>query len=238
MSRCTRLVALAVLALTLLALPASAAKEKGRRVDLITTAPDFAAFGVKSIAMLPVVTFDKSLPAERAVADFWGRNFKDTGYRWISAVTTREMLLSMFGDSTLRAVREEMLRNVRVDSLRAPLLCAKLRTDAVLCVRVEQWEQQPVLWNQSGKPTTTVQLKAALVDSSGALLWRASGGETGEGVYHDPSTNPIGVSSSSLDNTPVTGEGGPPAYDEVLNKLLLRWAPQFPRSGAASEPAK
>ena len=230
------LVALAVLAL--LASSVLAAKPKGRKMDLITTVPDFASFGVKSIALLPIATFDRSLPAERTVADLWGQNFRGTGYRWISAPTAREMLLSTLGDSTVKAVREQILKNVRVDSLCAPLLCAKLRTRTVLCVRVEQWEQQPILWNQSGRPMTTVQLKAALVDSSGTLLWSASGSETGEGPYHDPNTNPIGVSSTTLESTPITGQDGPPAYDEVLNRLLLRWLPQFPRPAGAGEPAK
>jgi len=221
-----------------LASPALAAKEKGRKMDLVMTVPDFASYGVKSIALLPIATFDRSLQAERMVADLWGQHFKGTGYRWISAPTVREMLLSSLGDSTVKLVREQILKGVRVDSLRAPLLCAKLRTSAVISVRVEQWEQQPILWNQSGRPMTTVQLKAALVDSSGTLLWSASGSETSEGPYHDPSTNPIGVSSTSLESTPVTGQGGPPAYDEVLNRLLLRWAPQFPRPAGAGEPAK
>jgi hypothetical protein len=207
-------------------------------MDLITTVPDYASYGVKSIAMLPVATFDKSLPTERTVAGLWGQNFKDTGYRWVSAPTAREMMRSTLGDSTVKLVSDEILKGVRVDSLRAPLLCAKLRTDAVLCVRVDQWEQQPILWNQSGRPTTGVQLKAALVDSSGVLLWSASGTETGEGAYHDPNTNPIAVNSSNLENTPVTGQGGPPDFDEVLNRLLLRWAPQFPPSAAAGGPAK
>jgi hypothetical protein len=229
---------LALATLAPFAHPALAAKGKGRKVDLITTVPDFASHGVKSIALLPIATFDRNLPAERTVADLWGRNFKGTGYRWISAPTTREMLLSTVGDSTVKAVREQMLKHVRVDSLQALLLCAKLRTSAVLCLRVDQWEQQPILWNQSGRPTTTVQLKAALVDSSGTLLWSASGSETGEGPYHDPSTTPIGVSSTTLESTPITGQGGPPAFDLVLNPLLVRWAPQFPQAVAASEPAK
>lgn len=230
------LIALAVLAP--LASPAFAAKERGRKTDLIMTVPDFASYGVKSIALLPIATFDRSLPAERMVADLWGQNFKDTGYRWVSATVTRDLLRSASGDSTVKVVTEQILKSVRVDSLRAPWLCAKLHTSAVLSVRVDQWEQQPILWNQSGRPTTSVQLKAALVDSSGALLWSASGTETSEGAYHDPTTNPIGVNSSSLENTPVTGQGGPPAYDEVLNRLLLRWRPQFPLRAGAGEPAK
>ena len=230
------LIALAVLAP--LASPALAAKQKGRKVDLITTAPDFASYGIKSIAMLPVATFDKNLVTEARVAELVGRNLKDIGYRWVSTTSARGMLLATLGDSAVKAVTEQILKNVRVDSLSAPRLCAKLRTDAVLCLRVDLWEQLPVLWNQAGRPMTSVQLKAALVDSSGALLWSASGSETGEGAYHDPSTNPIGVSSSNLENTPVTGQGGPPPFDEVLNTMLLRWQPQFPRPAGAGEPAK
>jgi hypothetical protein len=231
-------VSLALAVLASVMPPALAAKQKGNKTDLVTTVPDFASFGVKSIALLPIATFDRSLPAERTVADLWGQNFRGIGYRWISAPTAREMLLGSLGDSTVKAVREQVLKNVRVDSLQAPLLCAKLRASAVLCVRVDQWEQRPILWNQSGRSMTSVQLKAALVDSSGALLWSASGSETGEGPYHDPSTNPMGVSSAGLENMPITGQGGPPAFDLVLNPLLARWAPLFPRPAAAGEPAK
>ena len=241
MSHRTRFVALAVpvlpvAVLAVLALPALAAK--GRKVDLVTTAPDFASYGVHRIAMLPVATYDRNVQAEHAVAGRCGQNLRDAGYRWISALTTREMMQSAFGDSTVKAVREEILKAVRVDSLLAPVLCAKLRTDAVLCVRVDQWEQLQVLWNQPGRPATTVQLKAALVDSTGTLLWSISGSETGEGPYHDPSANPIGVNSSNLENTPVTGQGGPPSFDDVLNRLFVRWAPLLPRPAEAAEPAK
>jgi hypothetical protein len=163
---------LVLAALALLAQSALAAREKGRRMDLITTVPDFAACDVKSIALLPIATFDRSLPAERAIADFWGRHFKDTGYRRISAPTAREML------------------------------------------------------------------QGALVGSSGALLWGASGSETSEGPCHDPSMNPIGVSSTSLESAPITGQSGPPAFDEALNRRLLHWQPQFPPFTAAVEPAK
>ena len=232
---CAALIALA----TLVALaPSAPAAKKGGKIDVISTVPDFASFGVKSVALLPIATFDRSLPAERTVAELWGQNFKAIGYRWISAGTSRDMLLGSVGDSTVKAVREQMLKNVRVDSLQAALLCAKLRTDAVLCVRVDQWEQLPVMWNQSGRAMTSVQLKAALVDSTGTLLWSAAGSQTGEGSYHDPSTAPVGVSATSLESTPITGEGGPPAFELVLNPLLARWAPQFPRPAAAGGPAK
>ncbi len=239
MTRTLRLLSLVMLAAVTvaLALPALAAKDKGRQVDRIFVAPDIAEHALTSVALLPVVTYDNNARTESQVALFWGQQFKDTGYRWLSANLTREMLRSGVGDSVIKVVRQQVLKDARVDSLQAPSLCAKLRANAVLCVRVDQWEQNAMLWNQAGKPTTSISLKAALVDSSGRLLWTASGNETAEGPYHDPSTNPLGVSSSNLENTPVTGQGGPPAYEDVLARLLSRWVPQFPKR-AAAEAAK
>jgi hypothetical protein len=240
MTRLPRLVPLVLLAALSLAvaLPAVAARDKGRKMDLVYLAPDFAAYGAASIALLPVVTYDGSASTEGQVSTYWGQLFRATGYRWISANTTREMLRTAVGDSVVKLMRDEVLKDGRVDSLRASVLCARLRVDAVLSLRVDQWEQVHVLWNQSGKPTTSIGLRAALVDSSGRLLWSASGSETGEGPYHDPSLNPISVSGSSLENTPVTGQGGPPVFQEVLSRLLNRWVPQFPRTAAADTLAK
>jgi hypothetical protein len=226
----SRLASCALVLLVLAASPALAAKSK--KGDLFKTAPDFASYNLKSIALLPIATYDRNVEAERIVATLWGADLKDTGYRWVSAGLSRDLLGGQKADSLLKVVRDDILKDVRVDSLSAPALCAKLRVDAVLSVRVDQWEQQQLLWSQSGRPTTSVQVKSALVDSSGALLWTASGSETGEGAYHDPNTNPISVSSSGLDQQPIKGEGGPPAFDEVLGRMLLRWAGQFPRAGA------
>ncbi len=235
MSRSSSFHALVLLALAVLvASPVLAAKEKTR--DLVVQSPDFAAHAVRSIAMLPIATFDRNTTAERLVGTLWAQKLAGTGYRWISPGTTREMIASALGDSVVKAVQQQVLKNARVDSTAAPLLCARLRTNAVMSVRVDQWEQQPVLWNQSGRSMTSIQLKAALVDSSGALLWSISGAETAEGQYHDPSANPISVSSSNLENQPVTGEGAPPQFEEVLNRLLVRWAPLFPPVPAAAKP--
>jgi hypothetical protein len=224
----------ALLVSVLVALATFAALAGGRKVDLVVAVPDYAAYGVRSVAVLPVATFDRNVQAERLVGDRWNPVLREAGYRWFSAATTRDLVRSAFGDSTAKVMREEILKNVRVDSLRAPQLCARLHTDAVLCVRVEQWEQRQIEWNQPGRPATTVQLKAALVDSTGTLLWSISGSETSEGPYHDPSSNPLGVHGSTLENTPITGQGGPPGYEDVLNQLVARWTPLFPHATAAA----
>jgi hypothetical protein len=231
-----RILAPLFIAAALLALAApglAAPKSKGGR-DLVTLSPDFAAAGVHRIALLPVCTFGRDVRAQVMVAAYWGQNFKDIGYRWISPTTCRELV----PDSTLNVACAGMLKTGRVDSLLAPLLCRDLRTNAVLAARIDQWEQNQLNWDQPGKPSTTVRLAAALVDSSGALLWSISGGETLEGPYHDPALNPPEiVNHPTMATTPMTGENGPPRFEDVLSKLLARWAPQFPKP-AAAEAAK
>ena len=217
--------------------PAGAAKGP-RRVDVVWTHPDFAKLGVASIAFLPVASFENVPAGEKQVEAALGAALRNTGYRWVSGATARAMLQSGGGgDSLPRAVKEEVLKNARVDSLDAPRVCALLRTRALLCVRLERWEQVQLEWDQSGKPSTVVQLRAALVDSSGRLLWSASGSELVEGSYHDARSNPIGVKSSGLGTQPVGGESAAPSYDQALAPLVARWAPRFPVKPTAASPS-
>jgi hypothetical protein len=235
------LIALAVLAS--LAPSAPAAKQKGSKNDLITTAPDFASFGVKSIALLPVATFDGNAKAQRVVADIWSANFRESGYRWVSSTVSHDLLLRGIGDSALKAVTAEIVKQARVDSLSAPLLCSTLHTSAVLSVRVDQWESSQLNWAQTGKPSTSVQIKAALVDATGRLLWSASGRETAEGREENAlERGELDVLRTQYKGrmeaaTPSSGQSVP-TFEDVLRRLFARWLAQFPQPAAAGEPAK
>ena len=108
----------------------------------------------------------------------------------------------------------------------------------MLGLRVDQWEQQEVEWNQAGKPFTQVQLRASLVDSAGRLLWSAAGANKGEGSYNDPSnTGVAGVTVSGLDTKPITAQAGAPSYPEVVLPLFVRWVALFPAKPAPPEEA-
>ena len=219
-------VAVATALLGVLATPLlGTAAKKPKTVDCIWTNAGFEGFNVQRIAMLPAASFDNNFTVEKQVEGAIGQAFAPTGYRWISATTTREMLRAGGSDSLLKTVKAKVLSAERVDSLSAPALCARLRCDALLSVRVDQWEKREMEWDQAGKPSTSVQLRAALVDSSGSLLWTASGSHTAEGPYHDPNANPIGL---TVDRKPVTGQGGAPDFVEVVATLAKRWAAQFP----------
>jgi len=217
------------------ALPA-AAQKKSRTADRFWTSSELASLPVASIAMLPVVTFDGNLEARKAVEQHMGQSLRGSGHRWVSATTAREYLRRAGGDSLLSAIADAVLKHERIDSLDAPFICQSARARAVLLVRVDQYEQRKLEFNQSGNPATTVQLKAALVDSTGRLLWSASGGETLEGPYQDARESAVGVKASGLNNTPMTNQGGAPTFAETLTKLFARWGPEFPRTPAAAAP--
>jgi hypothetical protein len=156
-------------------------------------------------------------------------SLRETGYRWISAGTTREMLRGAApNDSLLKVVKTAILKETRIDTTLVPQLCAKLRCQALLAVRIDQWDQRQLEAHETGKPSTSVQLKAALIHSSGALLWSSSDTETAEGQYHEAIAG-----TSGMQRQAVGAEGGAPDYVEVVSKIGTRWAGTFPPKPAA-----
>jgi hypothetical protein len=233
-------VSIVILAAALVALafdPAAAAPKRTKGGDAVWTHPDFAALDVERIAFLPVATYDNNLQSAKLVENAFGAALRTTQYRWVSPTTARDRLRAAGGDSALKALNAGVAKHARVDSLEARRLCELMRSDAVLSVRVDLWDKIEMEWNQPGKPSTTVQLKAALVDSAGRLLWTAAGSETAEGAYHDPGSGTVGVKSSGLSTTPMTGQAGAPAFEDVLTRLFARWAPLFPARPVTAVPA-
>jgi hypothetical protein len=232
------LLALCVFTLATAVAPAAIAGKGPSRADAVWQAPDFASFDLRSIAMLPAATFDNSIEARRYTENAIGQSLRGTGYRWVSTLVTHDQIVREGGDSLLKAFTQGVLKAGRLDSLDAPRFSRATRARALLTVRVDRFERMELPFDQSGKPTTTVQLTAALVDSTGRLLWTASGSETAEGPYQDAGASTLGVRASGLNNTPITNQGGAPTYAETLNRLLARWLPKFPaRPAAAPVPA-
>ncbi len=217
---------------------AAAADRKGAKpIDSFWASPALTSLPVSSIALLPVATFDGSFEARRNVEAAIAQALKGSGHRWVSPALTAVYLRAAGGDSALQALNAQLLRAPRLDSLQAPAMSRLAHARALLTVRVDQYEQNKLEFDQSGRPSTSIQLKAALVDSTGQLLWRASGGETMEGPFQDATANPISVTTSGLSTQPVTSQGGPPDYREVLSKMLARWTDAFPHRSVADSTA-
>jgi len=224
-----------VMAVLVIGLVGAAGAAKKAR-DTFWSRPDFKQLGVERIALFPVTSYDNNIENENMVEATLGQFFKSLSYRWISGSSTREILRGRTGsDSLLKALRAGIVTNVRLDSLQAPRLAAMLNCDAVLTLRVDQFDRHEIDWNLAGKPYTTVWMHGALVDSLGRLLWTVSGGETGEGEYYDPSANPVSVNDSGLNRKPVSGQAGAPTFREVLTVVFTRWAEQFPAPAARAK---
>lgn len=225
------------LALLLLVLACSVPAFAGRgprTSDRFFTAPDFASFGVRSVAMLPAATFDNSLEARKLTEAAFGQAVKGAGYRWVSAIVARDQMLREGGDSLIKATNQYVLKHGFLDTTQARTYGRILRARGLLTLRVDRMERMQLEREQSGKPTTTVEITAALVDSSGRLLWTASGSETAEGPYQDASASALGMRASGLNNDPMTNQGGAPSYAETLTRLFGRWAAVFPAAPADS----
>jgi hypothetical protein len=227
-----RLAAAAVLGALLATTLAVHAAEKKSAGDRFWTAPDLASYPVQSIALLPPATYDGNVDARKHVEMAVGAALKGSGHRWASPFLVRDYLLKAGGDSLLKAINDKLLKNPRVDSLDAPFLARTTRTRALLTVRVDQLEKRELELDQSGKPATTAQLRAALVDSTGRLLWTATTSETVEGAYQQAGGNVIGVKASGLNTTAVGNQSPAPAFPEVLGKITRRWAEAFPKRAA------
>jgi hypothetical protein len=211
-------------------LSGAAPAKKLPKTDKLWTHPEVASFGLERIAVLPAATFDHNPDVAKQVEVSFAQVFHELPYRWISPGSSREVLRARAGgrDSLLNLMRSSMLATGRVDSLLARDLCGMLRCDAVLSLRVDQWDRQELEWNQAGKPSTTVRITAALVDTLGRLAWSASGLERGEGSTNDPHGNVSGVTSSGLDTKPIKAEAGAPTFHEVMLPLFTRWFEYFP----------
>ena len=230
--RRSRVVVLVLLALAGPVLRAAAAGKQTLSGDRVWTAPDIARYPVSSIAMLPPATYDGSVEASKQVEQAVGQALKGSGHRWVSPFLIRDIIMKSGGDSLSKPIVDKLLKDPRIDSLDAPRLSRLFRARALLTVRVDEMERRELEADQSGRPSTSIQLHAALVDSTGRLLWTMDSNETMEGPPQDANANIIGMKVSGLNNTPVGNISAAPAYPEVLSKMCARWTDVFPKRAA------
>jgi len=200
--------------------------------DRAWNTPGLDQYPVTSIAMLPPATYDGDVAKRKLVEDAVAQALKGSGHRWVSPFLVHDVLLRSGGDSLSKAITDQLLKDARLDSLAAPRLSRMLHAPALLTVRVDEMELRELEADQSGRPTTSIQLRAALVDSTGRLLWTLASSETMEGPQQDAGANVIGIKESGLNNTAVGAVSPAPTFQEVLTKMCLRWTGAFPKRAA------
>ena len=226
-----RHVAALLLTIAVLATPAYSARQT-HPVDQIWTRSNLSTIRIESVAMLPALSYDGVGPAERHAEGELMKIIRDAGFRWVTAPTAREMLRRVSNDSVIPALKAQLLENARVDSAKTAAVCAYLRVNGLITVRVDRAEQISIQTDQSGKPSTTVYVHAAMVDSLGRLIWTASGTNTLEGPYLSAAPTGSNVMTTQLGNTPTQTKINAPDWPDAFDPLFTRWRPSFPSRSA------
>lgn len=224
-----RLLRFSPVVLVLVTTAALAAPRRERQIDHLWAHPDPRSIRLTAVAMLPAVGFDDVVPAEHGAELELMKLIKDSGYRWVSPATSRDMLRAAGGESLLLANKQDILAHGRIDSLRVATICAKLRVNGLLTIRLDRAEQVSIQSDQSGKPTTTVQVSAAMVDSLGRRVWSASGTQVAEGPEMQGSVTGVGGSGvGGVAPSAVVVKSNAPDWPFVYGPMFDRWVKTFP----------
>jgi hypothetical protein len=213
-------VVLPVLAGLLCVLAAQAAKKEPERSWVH---PEIQRFVVPRIAVLPAVPLEGGLEVCPFVEKRWLSATTGPRMRWMPAVQSRERLKAGGSDSLLSREALDVLRYGRVDSTTAPLVARALGVRGLLSIRIDLWRRESA--GVEGRTRAVVGLTSALVDSTGTLLWTA----TGRAVYEAPENA-----------SEFTGEFGqaPADYDSALVGLVSRWGAIVSATPASAAAAK
>jgi hypothetical protein len=212
--------------------------------------------GIREVAVLPAAVIGDDRSAARIVESAWVSAFDSTARHW-SLAREREASFaatSIRKDSLLDAIAHQVFGHVSVDPATAYRVTRLLKVQALLCVRVNRWERVPE--STPDRPVAIVELEAAMVDSTGATLWKASGSErqqvnvakpteyeshsqTTRHVVYQKSGNEVRATTELNNSSVVDVRPGvdasasstvgevPPDFAAALGKLLERWSKSY-----------
>jgi hypothetical protein len=228
------LLALAVLPRAGLAADAKAIKVKKNQAWV---APDFAAYGVTTIGMAPISSIDHVEDNERQFKNAIETSFGILpGYKLQASGWFMETVRKAGAGPAMAALEKTALAGAPTDSATLAALKGKVQVQAILFARLSTWTRLVVDPNTRGQSFTQVGGDFALVSlKDGALLWRGSFSEKGDGAYNDPNSAEVTERDAGGNSTAKAAQLEPPSYREVLDKLASRVSATLPK---APQPAK
>jgi hypothetical protein len=199
-------------------------------------APDFAAYGITTIGMAPVSSIDHVEENERlfkgAIETGFGtlEGYKLQGTSWFL-----DGVRKAGATAQLAALEKTALAGMPSDTAVVEALKGKVHVDAILFSRLSTWTRQVVDVNTRGQSFTQVGGDFALVSmKDGAVVWRGSFLEKGDGPYNDPNAGEVTERDATGQSTAKAAQLEPPSYREVLEKLSNRVRATLPKLPAKS----
>ncbi len=215
-----------------------------RHVDTFRQDPEFAHHALRTVVILPAVTWDDDRDATFGPPAVWLDVFAKTDWRWVPADVVQ---LRMAGsaharDSIFRAVRDQVRKAGAVDAATSRAFCRAFDADAVLCLRVDRWDSKV---GGASRTTASLDVHAALVDSAGTELWAIAGRSLFDGATvnapsadlssgHDKSTTlpPPSGWTGAIPSSGVSGTSGSSPTAGVAGGMRT-----MPANAAGSRPA-
>ena len=236
-----RPLALVTAVLLVAALPAAAhaadkaAKPAKPKKNQAYVAPDFASYGVVTIGMAPVASIEHNEENEKlfrqAVENAFG-NLE--GYKLQGSSYFMDAVRKGGAADALAKIEKAGQDGIASDTAAVDLVAAKAPVQAVLFSRLTTWQRLVVDPNTRGQSFTQVGGDFALVSlKDGAVLWRGSFLEKGDGPYNDPNAGEVTERDPSGNSTAKQAQLEPPSFREVLEKLGNRVVATLPKAPAA-----
>jgi hypothetical protein len=224
------LVAVAVLAPS----PAAAADKPAKpKKNQAWVAPDWDARAIRTIAFTPVRSNDHNPESEALVRRFLEAELADRSIRIAGQGAVLEAVKRGGADASLRAAHGAFGRGAPLDTTSARILQGALGNDAILLTNVTNWQRYVVDENTRGQSFTQVAVDVALYAlADGAIVWRGSFQEKGDGPYNEPRSADAPTRDPGSNAFGSKGALEPPAFEEVVEKLATRIAATLPKPAA------
>jgi len=237
------LVTLALFSLLVLgARPVLAADAKAPKVkkNQAYIAPGFASYGVITIGMAPVSSIDHIEENERLFRQAIESGFGTMdGYKFQAGSYFIEAVRKGGVSDQLTAIEKAGFAGLPSDSAAVDAMALKTHLQAVLFSRLSTWQRLVIDPGTRGQSFTHVGGDFALVSlKDGAVLWRGSFQEKGDGPYNDPSVGEVTERDATGNSIAKQAQLEPPSFVEVLEKLIARASSTLPKAPApAAKPA-
>jgi hypothetical protein len=197
-------------------------------------APDFAAYGVITIGMAPVSSFDHVEENEKLFRQAVEPGFGNMeGYKFQAPSYFMDVVRKGGVSDQLAAIEKAGLAGLPSDTAAAAAVGLKTHVQAVLFSRLTTWQRLVVDPNTRGQSFTQVGAEFALVSlKDGAVLWRGAFQEKGDGPYNDPNAGEVTERDATGNSTAKQAQLEPPSFREVLEKLISRVRATLPPAPA------
>ncbi len=209
-------------AIFVLALACSGAQAGATARDAVYKAGGVENRHFRTVAILPFVAIADNPDVERSVEQAWLTFYGDTRTKWIPSGQTMDVLAAYDGEALAAEAEAQLWRSGEINPATAASLAQLMGVDAVLGVRIDEWE---IVDGGIG----AVAMTATIHGADGPRLWGISGlaslGHGRRSYEGNFDWNLTRFWDASLEP-----QDGDRVLDAALCKLLIRWAPSMPEA--------